>query len=236
MNFFKSSTQPEFPSEAIALLEKYLKVAKAMIPMHDPNTSKDMTSATLWHPCLRLGDIFVDPESRKITSIIYWQSSAVLPLYYLSRIPPAFEALGPILEGAQLSELPHDYATLPQSERSRLDVMRHSEACQKFYEVETWQKNPRHSAALQHENLESRRRPTRLTVGLWETEKLFFLRKDLLEIKELWSEICPDSAHCPIEFSGEELAMYAQELENQAEIGAILRLSETSAIYSLTGY
>ena len=180
MNFFKSLTQPESPSEAISLLEKYLKVARAMIPTHDPKTSEDMTSATLRHPDLHLNDIFVDPESRKITSIIDWQSSAVLPLYYLPGIPQAFRTPGPISEGDRPCDLPRNHATLAQSQPSRLDVMRHRKACRKSYESETSQKNPRYRAALQHENLEIHRTPAHLTVGLWEGERLCFLRKALL--------------------------------------------------------
>ncbi len=50
------------------------------------------------------------------------------------------------------------------------------------------------------------------------------MRKALLKIKKQWSELCPDSAQCPIDFGGEELAIYAQEEENQQGVGGILKL------------
>ena len=224
LNYYRSTTEPERPSEATSLLERYLKIANAMIPVHDPETSKHVTLSTLWHPDLHLDNVFVDPNSKKLTSIIDWQWTAVLPLYYQSGIPRAFESPGPVLDGAQLSQLPRDYATLPQEERTRIDVMRQSEACQKFYEIETSFKNPRHWAALQLDNLDLRRRPTRLALGLWDSKNLFFFRKALMEIKEQWTELCPDSGQCPINFSKEELDLHVYEEENQQGIGGVLKL------------
>ena len=224
MKFCTSPTRPQCPSEVISLLKRYLKIANAMVPAHDPETAKDVTSSTLWHPDLHLDNILVDPKSKKVTCIIDWQWTAVLPLYYQAGISRAFENPGPMLDGAQLSQLPHDYATLPQTERTRVDAMRQSEACQKFYEIKTSVKNPRHWTALQLENLDLRRRPTRLALGLWDTENLFFFRKALMQIKEQWTELCPDSGPCPITFSEEELASHAYEEENQQGIGGILKL------------
>ena len=224
MNYYRSSTQPQYPSEAVSLLKRYLKIADAMIPTHKSEILKDINSPTLWHPDLHLDNIFVDPKSRQITSIIDWQWSAVLPLYYQCGIPRAFENPRSPLDGAQLSELPHDYASLPQDERTRMCVMGQSEACQKFYELETSSKNPRHWTALQLDNLDLRRRPTRLALGLWDSENLFFFRKALMEIKEQWTELCPGSSQCPITFRKEELALHAYEEENQQGVGGILSL------------
>ena len=67
-----------------------------------------------------------------------------------------------------------------------------------------------------------------MTAGLWEGERLCFLREALLEIKEQWSELCPGFAQCPIDFSVEELTMHAEELENQADVGSMLRLFRDS--------
>lgn len=224
MNFYKSSTEPQRPSEAVSLLKRYLKIAKAMIPVQEPDKSKDITLSTLWHPDLHLDNIFVDPKSKQITSITDWQWSAVLPLYYQCGIPRAFENPGPTLDGAQLSQLPRDYATLPTDEKTRIDVMRQSEACQKYYELETSLKNPRHWSELQVDNLDLRRRPTRLASGLWDSEKLFFFREALMDIKEQWTELSPDSGQCPISFSEEERAQHAYEEENQQGIRGILNL------------
>lgn len=224
MNFYRSSTRPQCPSEAISLLKRYLEITNALVPAHESETLKDINSSTLWHPDLHLDNIFVDPESGRITSIIDWQWSAVLPLYYQSGIPRAFENPGPMSHGAQLSDLPRDYVTLPENERIRIDAMRQSEACQKFYELETSLKNPRHWTALQLENLDLRRRPIRLALGLWDSENLFFFRKALMDIKEQWIELCPGSDQCPISFSEEELALHAYEEENQQGIGGILKL------------
>ncbi len=224
MNYYRSSTQPQYPSEAVSLLNRYLKIADAMVPTDKSETSEDINSPTLWHPDLHLDNIFVDPESRQITSIIDWQWSAVLPLYYQCGIPRAFENPRSTLGSAELPELPRDYATLPQDERTRVGVMGQSEACQKFYELETSSKNPRHWTALQLDNLDLRRRPTRLALGLWNSEFFFFFRKALMEIEEQWAELCPDSSQCPITFSEEELALHAYEEENQQGVGGILKL------------
>jgi Ser/Thr protein kinase RdoA (MazF antagonist) len=103
MNYHRSSTDPEMPEEVLDLLERYLKLSPAMVPpLGDVNTH----SPTLWHPDLHLDNVFVDPASRHITSIIDWQSATVMPLFYQSSVPRMFQYPGKVLDGWAVSELP----------------------------------------------------------------------------------------------------------------------------------
>ena len=102
--------QPELPSEVIPLFRRYLKAADAMIPVQEPESLENTTSLTLWYPDLHLDNISVDPRSKKITNIIDWQRSAVLPLYFQSDISRTLEHPGLMVDGSDLPELLRDYA------------------------------------------------------------------------------------------------------------------------------
>jgi hypothetical protein len=63
MNFHRSMDAPETPSEYIALLEKYIALSPYLAPWPElPNR--------ISHPDLHLDNIFVDPDTYRITSII----------------------------------------------------------------------------------------------------------------------------------------------------------------------
>lgn len=235
MNFYKSSKHPELPSEAVSLLKRHVKIANALIPLHQTGTSEELNSSTLWHPDMHLDNIFVNPKSGKISRLIDWQWSAVLPFCYHAGIPRAFKCPRPMLDGDRLSDLPSNYATLPLDEQTQISIMRQSEGCQKFYELETSHKNPRHWAALRSLNLELCRTPTRLALALWDSQNLFFFRKSLMEIKENWTELCPDNGQCPISFTEEEIASHAYEEENQQGIGGVLELFKDRWLLSTDG-
>ncbi|KIM97540.1 hypothetical protein OIDMADRAFT_204366 [Oidiodendron maius Zn] len=221
MNYHRSSTELELPEEILGLLDQYLQLAPAMVP---PPGMDDTHSPTLWHPDLHLDNVFVDPDSKQITRIIDWQSAAVMPLYYHCGIPRMFKHPGIVSNGWALSEPPEDYDTLDENEKAKIDSARNSEACHKYYEVETKSSNPRHWAALQLENAEVRTEPSRLVVNVWEDRDVFFLRRALLEIMEQWPNLCPESGACPVSFNEQELAVHAAEEESMSNVGEILRL------------
>lgn len=221
MNYYRSATAPELPQEVLALLERYLQIAPCMVP---PREAEDTHSPTLWHPDLHLDNVYVDPESKKITHIIDWQSAAVMPLYYQCGIPRMFQHPGTVADGWAISELPEDYDSLGQGEKANVDSRRESETCHKFYESQTLLNNRRHWAALQLDHLSLRTKPTRLVVGVWDDRDTFFLRQALISIIDQWKNLCPDSGMCPISFSKEELAVHAHEEENMKGVAGILKV------------
>lgn len=69
MNYHRSSTEPELPDEVLDLLKQYLRLAASMVP---PGGIFNTHTPTPWHLDLHLGNVYVDPESKKITRIIDW--------------------------------------------------------------------------------------------------------------------------------------------------------------------
>jgi aminoglycoside phosphotransferase (APT) family kinase protein len=185
MNYHRSSAELELLEEMLDLLDRYLQLALAMMP---PLGTDDTHSPTLWHPDLHLDNVFVDPESKKITRIIDWRSAAVMPFFYQCGVSRMFQHPGTVADGWALSELPEDYDSLDQSEKAKIDSVLKSEACQKYYEAETKSKNPRHWAALQLQNADVRTEPSRLVMNVWEDRDVFFLRRALLSIVEQWRD------------------------------------------------
>ncbi|RDL42516.1 Uncharacterized protein BP5553_02495 [Venustampulla echinocandica] len=204
MNCHRSSTEPELPEEVLDLLDRYLQLTPAMVP---PVGTDDIHSPTLWHPDLHLNN----------------QSAAVMPLFYQCGIPRMIQHRGTVADDWTLIKLPEDYDSLGRSEK-KIDHDRMSETCHKYHEAETKSRNPRHWAALQLENSNVRTQPSRLAVDVWEDRDVFFLRRALLSIVELWQDLCPGSVICPVSFSEQELALHAAEEESMADVGKILRL------------
>jgi hypothetical protein len=74
-------TRPE-PMSYTQLLSKYLQ----LIPHLCPQSSRPLLS----HANLSALNVFVDPETRKISCITNWQSAQVVPPLFQSSIPPLF--------------------------------------------------------------------------------------------------------------------------------------------------
>ncbi|KAE9378223.1 hypothetical protein N431DRAFT_541752 [Stipitochalara longipes BDJ] len=194
MNYHRSLIKPELPNEVLTLLERYLQLAPAMIP---PKGPEDIHSPTLWHPDLHLDNIFVDPESQKITRIIDWQSATVMPLFYQCGI-------------ARMFQCPWTPFKI--------------EVCLKYYEALTHTNNPRHWAALQlqRQNLEARTEPSRAVIRVWENRNVLFLRRALLEMIEQWDSLCP-GALCPVSFSEQELKLHEIEEDSMSDSVYLMR-------------
>lgn len=86
----------EHPEDGLALLTQYMDAASYLIPSSDDEAA---SSNVLWHPDLHLDNVFVDPNTHEITSIIDWQSACVAPLFYQSGVPRMVQHTGPVREG-----------------------------------------------------------------------------------------------------------------------------------------
>jgi hypothetical protein len=71
------------PASHIALLERYLQVAPCLLPSDQP----DLIASLLWHTDLHAANIFIDPETNRISSIIDWQGIFAAPLITQARHP-----------------------------------------------------------------------------------------------------------------------------------------------------
>jgi len=162
MNYHRSSTGPEQSKEVLDLLKRYLQLTTSMVP---PSGTIDTHSATLWHSDLHLDNVYVDPDTKKITHVIDWQSAATMPFFCQRGVPRMFKHPGRVSEGWALSEVPGNYNSLDQNEKIKVDSDRKSEACHKYYMADKKIKNPRHWAALQLDYVDVRTEPSRLVVN-----------------------------------------------------------------------
>lgn len=219
MNYHRSSTEPQLPEEALLLLERYLKVARDLEP---PQLQEDTHSPRLWHPDLHLDNIYVDPESKQITSIIDWQGSTVMPLYRQCGTPIAFEHPGPGPLPWEIPDLPEDYENLSAEEKADVDGTRWSKLSHIYYEMRTKMLNPTNWAAMRVDQLELRVKPANYAIGLWEGQNLYFFRKALIAIAEGWSDLCPSAGPCPYQFRETELALQSIEDERMDVVLGVL--------------
>ncbi|KAK0111553.1 hypothetical protein ONS95_001904 [Cadophora gregata] len=152
MNYHRSLTEQEMPHEMLDLLERYLQLAPAMVPPQ-PSEDLDIHAPTLWHPDLHPNNIFINPESKKISHIIDWQSTSSLPLFYHSHVSTVIKHHGPTLtvldDLNSWTEPPQNYNSMAPDEKTYIDNAIGSEFLHKYYLSSTRVKNPTRWAVLQ---------------------------------------------------------------------------------------
>src|SRR3954471_3375510 len=89
MNYHRSLDEPEDPDRYISLLRQYLTLAPYLLP----ESTKTHQIKTLSHPDLHLDNIFVDPDTKRITHIIGWQSASISDVFLQNKFPQMLEPL-----------------------------------------------------------------------------------------------------------------------------------------------
>ncbi|KAJ5735570.1 phosphotransferase enzyme family protein [Penicillium malachiteum] len=224
MNYYRSSQNKELPADGLELLKKYMDVAHYLGPS---STDESGALNVLWHPELHLDNIFVDPDTHEITSIIDWQSACVAPLFYQSCIPRLCRHLGPVQEGWKIPQRPDKL-------ENKIDNDLESEILHKNYEAQVCKRAPRHWKVLQNRSVPMIRKPVWLVTRVWENRDLFFLRESLMELVAYWDELFPDVTY-PIEFTREDVEMQAKENENIKGIGHMLTMFRDQAALPVDG-
>jgi len=221
LNYARSRVEPEQPEEMLELLDKYLKLTPAMIP---PPTPDGINDSTLWHPDLHLENLFVDPNTLQVTSVIDWQSTTAAPLFYQCGVPAMVRHREPVsLDLSNWPKLCDNYKDLDQDEKEYADNMHRSEHLHQYYLRITRDDNPGHWTALQLHN-ELRVQPVKIVQQVWENNTIFYLRRALMRIAANWERLCPNAGPCPVSFSEEEFSLYNHELEKREFVSDTLNL------------
>jgi hypothetical protein len=226
MNYHRSLTEPEMPHEMLNLIDRYLQLAPAMVPSQSTEDI-DIHSPTLWHSDLHPNNIFVDPESKKISHIIDWQSTSSLPLFYNHHVSTVIKHRGPALtvldDLNSWPEAPQNYHSMPPDEKTYIDNAIGSEFLHKYYLSSTRVKIPRRWAVLQRvDELNSRTEPAGWVQSAWSDNDTFFFRRALMRIANRWDDLCPAAGPCPWVFSEDEIASYEHEKETRGYVSTIL--------------
>ncbi|KAL2839299.1 hypothetical protein BJX68DRAFT_272174 [Aspergillus pseudodeflectus] len=188
----------------------------------------------LWHRDLHLDNIFVDPDTCRITRIVDWQAACVAPLFYQAGVPRLCRHAGPVREAWVVPERPADFESLPENEQKRIDDDLESETLHKYYEAQVYKRSPLHWAVLQQRTIPILRKPVWLVSGVWENRDLFFLREALMDITTHWSEFFADIT-CPIEFSGEDIEWHSKEEENIKGVGQMMLMFRQQSVLPVNG-
>lgn len=237
MNYYRSLSEPELPEDAISLLDRYVEISPYLVPQKNSESS----AAVLWHPDLHLDNVFVDPETHKITCILDWQSAFVAPIFFQCGIPEMFRHPSPLPDGFTIPERPENFSSLSEDDQKNIERSMESEIMHKYYEAQTCKRAPHHWVALQQKSTPILRKPVWIVGGLWENRDLFFLRQSLIAIVKRWDELKLISSTnntdipCPISFPESELELHAKEDENMDGVAQILRLFRDQGILPVDG-
>lgn len=214
MNYYRDDHQPELPCDMLDLIDKFLSITPYIT--ESSKTKRNICTPTLWHSDLNLNNIFIDPASNFITSVIDWQSTQAAPLILQAKIPRMVEHIHALEPGWILPEKPSNYENLDPKEKLKTDKLHESALCQKYYEVLTAKRNPLHYSALRHNDTMDTPlcRPLRAVCGAWKNRQVFKLRSNLVSIRENWQQIGTALEKCPIHFTEEELKLHEEELGN----------------------
>jgi hypothetical protein len=230
-NYYQPNQNEELPEDGISLLEKYLTVSSYLVPQPSDRPS---SINVLWHPDLHLDNIFVDPDTCRITRIVDWQSACVAPLFYQSGVPRMCRHPGPVREGWVVPGRPEGFKSLSKDEQKQIDDDLESETIHKYYEAQVYKRAPLHWAVLQQPAIPILRKPVWLVTGVWENRDLFFLREALMNITAHWSEFFPNTP-CPIAFSSDDFELHSKEEENINGVGRMLLLFREQAVLPVDG-
>ncbi|RDW87094.1 uncharacterized protein DSM5745_03736 [Aspergillus mulundensis] len=198
INPHRSMEEPETPAQYIHLLQQYLKIVPYLVSgLHDSSSRN-----TLFHPDLHLDNIFIDPATNKITSIIDWQSAATTPFPLQPSHP-------------QMLEL----SVNPSSDEQR----KQEKELLEYYYAKT-NAAGLHRAPSGDPSLRVRLNPLTHITGCWERHDTFSLRQSLISVVAHWDTLYPDGTiPCPITFTRGDLQAHKLESELISGLAGIIR-------------
>ncbi|KAF3483542.1 phosphotransferase family protein [Arthroderma uncinatum] len=234
INYFRSNTDREMPHEYLDLIDKYLEVVPRLT-RHKPEIA-DLLQPTVWHHDLYLNNIYVDAASDEVTHIIDWQGVKVAPLILQARIPRMVRHSSPVPLGVIMPERPDDYENLPEADKLRADKLYESAICHKLYEVFSIKQNPRHYAAICHNDTwqTPHIKPIKSINEAWSNREVFTIRSSLMGVVDHWSELSPGSP-CPISFSEDEKQAHNEEIDNRDYLDQLIEVYQNAGILPADG-
>jgi hypothetical protein len=106
-----------------------MKVAPLLVPQNNEVAN----STLLWHPDLHLDNVFVDPESYKITPIVDWQSTTAAPVFFQCSVLTMFRHSKPVRDGWVVPEQPSNFDTVDEEEKFQINENLESKTIHKYY-------------------------------------------------------------------------------------------------------
>ncbi|OSD08746.1 hypothetical protein PYCCODRAFT_1401461 [Trametes coccinea BRFM310] len=215
-----SSSRVKSKPSDIPLLRRMLDICIRIAPLVVP-TNPALTAPALNHPDLALSNLIVPSEGPPhIRHSIDWQGATISPFCMQAHVPRAFSytpGVIPIPDDGTLPVLPDDFDSKTPEEQEYLRMHWRLTGRYVWYNVliQGGHRLRREAFHLPHYEPLLNLVPfiTRCV-----SEGPADLQGLLIGFQQLWAEIVGDkSTPCPIDFTPEEVAAHAQEVERQAE-------------------
>lgn len=222
MNYSRSAATPEYPDECISLIKRYLLI----VPYLPPTIPKDLCLKTICHRDLHLDNIFVDPETEEITSIIDWQSISISEIFLQNKVPPMLP-LSKTSGSADTLEATSLDSQLVEDTHNSTDLLG-------YYLNLTEAKTPHRWAAINDLPSSLVTDLVSLVCGVWSRNDIFSFRHALIAIVAHWKDLVPVST-CPISFTDQELELHNDEKELLEGLGTVLHQLQDENLIPLGG-
>ncbi|EXJ57114.1 hypothetical protein A1O7_07458 [Cladophialophora yegresii CBS 114405] len=162
-------------------------------------------------PYLHNGNLFVSPKG-KITSIVDWQGTNVLPSFLTARVPQFIA----VQHDALLLELPENFSELRKARRLEVWERHRQSMLQQYYRAGLKETIPDLATLLEDKQLAPIRKQVELFARAPPGQDVdaLFLKETLLRIQRNWSSFFRDQrmvAQCPIKIEGDVLINHQRD-------------------------
>ena len=196
-NPYQPIETPVSPDTYISLISRYLQVV--------PYLSPGPFQTSLSHPDLHLDNLFVDPDTKKITCIIDWQSASVSEPFLQQHNPRMLLSFGRRSSRGRSATIAEEFDLGERSEGTA-DLLRRYQNLSRLKNEQRWAAVNLHNRSLLTE-------PVSLLCGAWSRNDVFSFRHALILLASRWKEIAPYTTPCPLQFTEHELQLHNSELE-----------------------
>lgn len=218
--------KPQDPAVQMRNLRDYLELAHLAVP-----GNADYTKPTLRHPDLSPANILVSDDN-KITGLIDWQNTAILPLFLQSSLPMHFQNWGD--EESEIfkrPELAADFDELSADEKAiAMEVYRRRQV-HYLYVGHTRFSDELHFRAMTEEHLVMM---NKLYVAAWRPweENNVSLKAELIRFLQTWHEMMSltrsKDIKAPITYAADEIQdCLALDKEQEDSDGRIQRICDS---------
>lgn len=159
----------------------------------------------------------------KVSCIVDWQNTDILPLFLAARIPHFIQ-----VEDALLLELPEDFSSLPEARRLEVWERYRQYMLQQYYLADLRESVPDLAALLEDRQLTPIRKQVELfsQVRSRQDTDALFLRETLLRIQRRWPDFLLEKGitmQCPIKIIGDELISHQRDGRRYNEFQDLLK-------------
>lgn len=159
-------------SEAhVSSLRKFLSAVPEIIPK-DP----ELVSPRFWHPDFHAGNLYID-GSGKISSIIDWQATSILPLFIGPKPPSLLD-----YDVEIMMKLPDNYEGMDESSKEKLQHQVSQSILIHSYETRTAAQNPLMYKMMRHIQGKTLKHLEAFAGGTWDNCLLPF-RECLIQVE-----------------------------------------------------